>query len=69
MESDVLHEILEEVKRTSVKVNELDTKIENFLGFFELTEGELAELEKIRKDVKAGNCRELDEFAAKLKHR
>ena len=50
-------EVLELLKEIKEKLEEIDGKIENFMGFFELSE---EELEEIRKDIEAYERGELE---------
>ena len=52
-----LEEIIEELKAIRKELENLTERIENFMGFFTLTERELAELDK---DIKAYERGELD---------
>jgi len=49
--SDVLLEKISNIERM---IMELNTKIDNFLGYEDLTEEEKKELEKIREEIKKG---------------
>ena len=51
MMSDVLLEKISNIERM---IMELNTKIDNFLGYEDLTEEEKKELEKIREEIKKG---------------
>jgi len=46
------------------KINniELNTKIDNFLGYEDLTEEEKKELEKTREEIKKGECVSFEEL-------
>ena len=62
MMSDVLLEKINNIERM---VMELNTKIDNFLGYEDLTEEEKREIEKIREEVKKGEYVKFDEVFGK----
>ena len=62
MMSDVL---LEKVNNIERMIMELNTKIDNFLGYEDLTEEEKREIEKIREEVKKGEYVKFDEVFGK----
>jgi len=47
--------LLEKISNIEKMIIELNTKIDNFLGYEEMTEEELKEVEEIRKEVKRGD--------------
>ena len=46
------------LKKIYHKLEEIDSKIENFMGFFELTDEEIEELKKDVEDAKKGKTLE-----------
>ena len=59
MMSDVLLEKINNIERMII---ELNTKIDNFLGYEDLTEEEKKEIEKIREEIKKGEYVEFEEL-------
>ena len=59
MMSDVLLEKISNIERM---IMELNTKIDNFLGYEDLTEEEKKELEKIREEIKKGEYVRFEEL-------
>jgi len=57
--SDVLLEKISNIERM---IQELNTKIDNFLGYEDLTEVEKKEIEKIREEIKKGEYVKFDEL-------
>lgn len=57
--SDVL---LEKIKNIERMIIELNTKIDNFLGYEDLTGEEKKELEKIREEIKKGEYVKFEEL-------
>ncbi len=47
--------LLEKINHIEKILMEINTKIDNFLGFEELGEGEKKEIAKIRKEIKKGD--------------
>ena len=54
--------LLEKIDRIERLINELDSKIDNFLGYEELEDEELKEVKKIKDEIKKGNFVEMDEL-------
>ncbi|WP_162007672.1 hypothetical protein [Aciduliprofundum sp. MAR08-339] len=54
--------VLEKLNEIEEMIRELSTKIDNFLGYEELTDKEKKEIEELRKDIKKGNYVSFDEL-------
>ena len=54
--------LLEKINNIERMIMELNTKIDNFLGYEDLTEEEREELEKLRKEIKKGEYIKFDEL-------
>ena len=57
--SDILLEKINNIERM---IMELNTKIDNFLGYEDLTEEEKREIEEIREEIKKGEYVKFDEL-------
>ncbi len=57
--SDILLEKIDHIEKL---ISELDSKIDNFLGYEELGEDELEEVKEIRKEIKRGEFVEMDKL-------
>ena len=55
-------ELLEKINNIERMIMELSTKIDNFLGYEDLTEKEKREVEKIRGEIKKGEYIKFDEI-------
>ena len=55
-------ELLEKINNIERMIMELSTKIDNFLGYEDLTEKERREVEKIRGEIKKGEYIKFDEI-------
>ena len=60
--SDVL---LEKINKIERMITELNAKIDNFLGYEDLTEEEKRESKKIREEIKKGEYVKFDEVFGK----
>ena len=54
--------ILKKISNIERMLIEINSKIDNFLGMEELTEGEWEEVREIRKEIKKGEYVSLDEI-------
>ena len=57
--------LLEKVEHIEQMIETLNGKIDNFMGFEELTESEKEEVKALRKDVQSGKTMGLDEVFGK----
>ena len=57
--------LLEKVEHIERMIETLNGKIDNFMGFEELTESEKEEVKALRKDVQSGKTMGLDEVFGK----
>ena len=57
--------LLEKVEHIEQMIETLNGKIDNFMGFEELTESEKEEVKALRKDVQSGKIMGLDEVFGK----
>jgi len=51
----MIDELLEKISNIEKLLNEIDAKIDNFLGFEELTEEEKEEIRRLREEVRRGD--------------
>jgi len=58
--------ILKRLDRIEKLLLELNLKIENFMGFEELSEEEKQEVEQIEKEINEGKCKAFDEVFSDL---
>ena len=54
--------LLEKINHIEKMILELNTKIDNFLGYEDLTDEEKKEMDKIREEMKKGEYVEFDEL-------
>ena len=57
--------LLKKIENIEKMIIELNMKIDNFLGYEELTEEERKEIEEIRREIKRGDYVKFDEIFGK----